>query len=110
MDFESLLEYRVLAAFLAFLLVLGTITYHFVEGFAWVNSFYFCVVTLATVGYGDYVPVTTFGKLFTVVYIFAGIGVLVNFATLLGKRVIDKEVALRLKKMENRKYGKIAEE
>jgi hypothetical protein len=34
----------------------GTWFYHTVEGWSWVDSFYFTMVTLATVGYGDFSP------------------------------------------------------
>jgi hypothetical protein len=38
-------------------------------------------VALATVGFGDLTPTTDGGKLFTIIYIFMGIGVLVGVAT-----------------------------
>jgi hypothetical protein len=38
-----------------------------------VESFYFAVVTMSTVGYGDLAPESTFGKLFTAVYILVGV-------------------------------------
>jgi len=53
----------------------GTVFYHLVEGWSWVDSFFFTVVTLSTVGYGSLVPQTVIGKLATTVFIFAGLGV-----------------------------------
>jgi hypothetical protein len=49
---------------------------------------YFCVVTLATVGYGDFAPRTSFGKVFTIVYILIGAGVFVVLAAELAVGVI----------------------
>ena len=40
------------------------------------DAAYFCVTSLATVGYGDLTPVTRLGRLFTMIYIIAGLGVL----------------------------------
>ena len=48
-----------------------------VEDLSWVDSFYFTIVTLTTVGYGDISPQTTGGKVFTMVYLLIGIGILV---------------------------------
>jgi hypothetical protein len=56
--------------------VLGVLVYHYFEGWAWIDALYFCVVTLATVGYGDFTPTTPFTKLFTIFYILNGIGIL----------------------------------
>lgn len=62
------------AAFIT--LITGTVFYHIVESLTWVDSFYFSVVTLATVGYGDITPHTDLGKLFTAFYILIGVGII----------------------------------
>ena len=67
----------------ASLLIVGTLFYTIVEGWTVVDAVYFCSMSLATVGYGDVVPVTDVGKIFTVVYVLAGIGILVSFFTAL---------------------------
>jgi hypothetical protein len=43
------------------------------NSFSAFNSFFFAITTLATVGYGDIVPNTFFGRLFTSLYIILGI-------------------------------------
>ena len=53
--------FRYLLAATAFIVLLGTVVYHFVEHFSWVDAYYFCIITLATVGYGDLAPHTEFG-------------------------------------------------
>jgi voltage-gated potassium channel len=73
--------YRYLLGFVILTLAIGTVFYHTVEHFSWVDSYYFCVVTLATVGYGDLTPHTTLGKLFTTLYIFIGVGTITAFIT-----------------------------
>ena len=64
----------------------GTIVYHIAEHWSWLNSYYFSVVTLSTVGYGDFVPTTPFAKIFTTLYIFVGVGILTTFITVTMKR------------------------
>lgn len=73
--------YRILLAFALATLATGTVVYHFVEKFSWLDSYYFSVVTLATVGYGDLTPHTNFGKIFTTFYIFIGVGIITTFIT-----------------------------
>lgn len=72
-DFQALL-------WLAFsILAIGTVTYHYTEGWSWVDSLYFCVSTLTTLGIGDLHPTTVGSKLFTILYLLIGIGILLGF-------------------------------
>jgi voltage-gated potassium channel len=61
------------------LILLGTLVYSWVERWHPLDAAYFCVITLATVGFGDLAPVTRLGRLFTMVYIVAGLGLLGGF-------------------------------
>lgn len=54
--------------------------YHWVEGWKLLDAFYFSVVTIATVGYGDLTPQTALGKIFTIGYLLIGLGVFVAAA------------------------------
>ena len=67
------------------LLLIGTWFYTVVEGWTVTDAFYFSVITLSTVGYGDFSPATTAGKMFTTVYILVGISIIVVFANTLAK-------------------------
>lgn len=58
-------------------LLSGTIFYSSVEGWHWIDALYFSATTLSTVGFGDLSPQTSIGKIFTVIYIFAGVGIFV---------------------------------
>ena len=66
------------AAFISTLpgiILIGTVFFKFVEGWSWIDSYFFTVVTLSTVGYGNLVPVTIAGKIGTTVFIIVGLGV-----------------------------------
>jgi voltage-gated potassium channel Kch len=65
------------------IIALGTIFYSVVEGWRVIDAFYFTVVTLTTVGYGDLSPQTDAGKLFTIAYILVGLGILGGFVALI---------------------------
>ncbi len=81
-------------------LTFGAVFYHHVEKLNWVDAFYFCTITLATVGYGDIVPHTDAGKIFTIFYVIVGIGIIAAFANLLIKHAVIKR---ELKHPRNRK-------
>ena len=56
-------------------LAIGTIFYHNIEGWNYLDALYFSTYTVTTVGYGDITPKTDAGKLFTIFYIFIGVGI-----------------------------------
>ncbi|KAB2808738.1 two pore domain potassium channel family protein [Phaeocystidibacter luteus] len=72
-------EYRGLLMTTLVILGTGTVVYHYVEGWRWLDSLYFSVITLTTIGYGDFSPQTDFGKIFTLFYILLGIGIILTF-------------------------------
>ncbi len=69
-------SFRILLVITLLLIASGSAFYSFVEGWRVLDSAYFCVITLATVGYGDFSPQTDAGKIFTIFYVVAGVGVL----------------------------------
>jgi hypothetical protein len=77
---------RALVSLVAIQLAIGTVTYAFVEGWGVIDSLYFCVTTLATVGLGDLAPETDIGKIFTIVYILSGVGLLAALLTYIAQR------------------------
>jgi len=54
------------------------------------NSIYWAVITLASVGYGDISPVTTMGRLVTVIMALMGIGIFAIPAALLASAFSDE--------------------
>jgi voltage-gated potassium channel len=79
-------EFRALFVWVLGVVGLGTFFYSRVEGWRPLDAFYFTVITLATVGYGDFTPQTDAGKLFTVFYIIVGISLLSGFILLVSER------------------------
>ncbi|GAB6139485.1 hypothetical protein JCM14076_02140 [Methylosoma difficile] len=99
-----------LATFLGFLVFIGSAAIYLFE-FPAQNShiknlfdaFYFSVVTVATVGYGDISPQTTGGRVVTMALILSGLGVLSFFVSIIVSAFNDKMNVLR----ENRIYAEI---
>ncbi len=65
-----------IAAIAFIILLIGVFFYHFVEGWSYLDAAYFSTATLTTVGYGDLTPATAFGKIFTIMYMFGGIAII----------------------------------
>ena len=72
-------SYRSLLLTTNFFIGLGTVIYHFVEGWSWLDSLYLSVITLTTIGYGDFSPQTDLGKIFTLLYIVVGVALILGF-------------------------------
>jgi hypothetical protein len=79
-------EFRALFFWVLGILAMGTWFYARVEHWRALDALYFTITTLTTVGYGDFYPRTDAGKIFTMVYIFVGIGLLSGFIILMGER------------------------
>jgi voltage-gated potassium channel len=58
--------------------LLGTFVYHWLEGWSFLDALYFCVISLATIGYGDFTPTTPIARAFTIVYVINGIVILLS--------------------------------
>jgi voltage-gated potassium channel len=80
-------QFSSLALLAAVAIISGTGFYSLVEGLRFVDALYFSVVTLTTVGYGDFAPETDAGKLFTTVYVLVGVGILLAFVTTVAAKV-----------------------
>ena len=58
------------------------------------DAFWWAVETITTVGYGDYTPVTTIGRIIAIFVMFSGIGIVL---TLVGNLLPEKIAAIRIK-------------
>lgn len=66
----------------------GTLFYRSIEGWGWIDSVYFSVATISTVGYGDLTPQSDIGKIFTIFYMLVGIGLFVALVTQLARALV----------------------
>ena len=79
----------------------GTFIFWNIENWTVIDSFYFSVSSLTTVGYGDLTPSTQFGKLVAALYILFGVGIVLASLGVIGKDFLNREET-RLKRSYSR--------
>ena len=103
-------EFRYILFFVILLLTASTIFYSQYENWSIIDSLYFSVMTMSTIGYGDFVPTTTISKVFTIIYTFLSIGSFVMLtAKIVGislKDMKDKKEKIKKKSKELQKITK----
>jgi len=72
------------------LLAMGTVVFRILEDWTWIQAFYFSVVTLTTVGYGDLHPGSDGTRLFTALFILAGVGIVLASLTVIGSSLLAR--------------------
>ena len=69
--------------------IIGTFGFYLIEGWSLTESLYTTVITLSTVGYGDFYPETTGGRLFTVILVIFGVDTMLYTIGLLTETMVD---------------------
>jgi len=87
-------EFKSLMIFIIVLLAGSTVFYSSIEDWTVIDSLYFSVMTMSTIGYGDFVPTTTFSKIFTIIYTILSIGSFVLFTA----KIVNVVLSRRLEK------------
>ncbi len=100
--------------FTIFILIIasGTLGYSLIEGWSFLDSLYMTITTLTTVGYGEVHPLSSGGRVFTMVLLVFGLGtvlfVLSNFVgtvvqtqTRLRKALVKRRMENQLERLEN---------
>jgi len=80
-----------LIALVVLVFAFGTLGYMEFEGWNALDAFYMTVITLATIGYGEVHPLTTAGRVFTIVLIFAGLGIFTVMVGSVSQAVVDRQ-------------------
>ena len=78
------------------LIVIGTAGFYFIEGWNVLESFYTTVMTLTTIGYGDFAPKTRGGMLFTVMLVIFGVGTMLYTVGLVAQIMVEGRLTMLL--------------
>ena len=82
-------NFQVLFVLVLIVLLSGTIFYVKQEGLSVIDSLYFCIATLSTVGHPSFSPETVLGKIFTMIYIVGGTGLFIGLIGYLAYAMIQ---------------------
>lgn len=88
----------------------GSYIYHLIEGWSFLNALYFVVMTVTTVGYGDFVPKTEIGKIFTMFFSFMGIVFVFYFISITGSALFTKHLGRKVSEIKHSVKEDVAED
>lgn len=91
------------AALLIVVLAFGTTGYMFIEHSSFLDSLYMTLITISTIGYGEIFPLSTRGRIFTMLLIVVGVGLVMFLFSKITEAVVEGELRaiygrLRMKK------------
>lgn len=77
------------------MIIAGTIVFHYLEHWSWIDAFYFIVVTSATVGYGDFVPTTELTRLIAAIFILVMVPFILYSFTIMAQILLERKVIIK---------------
>ncbi|QIE56725.1 two pore domain potassium channel family protein [Pikeienuella piscinae] len=66
------------------------LAFRWIEGWSFLDAFYFAIVSMATVGYGDLTPTTPLGKVLCMVFLVIGVGIFVLTVTTIAQAIMHE--------------------
>ena len=101
-EYKSVIQqFRMAGVTAITLLTIGAVFFHYVQKLSWLDAFYFCTISLATIGYGDITPTTPAGKIFIMFYVVIVIGIIATFANLVVRRAVLRREIRRINSDNN---------
>ena len=79
----------------------GATFYHYIEEWRYLDALYFSAYTMTTVGYGEFVPKTDMGKIFTIFYMFAGVAIALYGLSIMASHFVESREEFWLEKIGN---------
>ncbi len=100
-------QFRAAAILILIIIPIGVLGYVIIEGKSLFESIYLTIITLTTIGYGDIVPVSPAGQVFTLALVFFGFGSLAfflssSFALIFSAEAVARRRNIRIKRKIDR--------
>ena len=101
---------RILFALVAVVIAIGfgATGFYLIEGWSILDSLYVAAQTVTTVGYGDLTPATSNGRIFSTVFMLAGVGVVLYALTTTVQAIVQSELIETFgERRQSRKMSKL---
>ena len=79
----------------------GATFYHYAENWRYLDAVYFSAYTMTTVGYGDITPKTDAGKIFTIFFMFAGVGIALYGLSIISTHFVEVREEFWMERFSN---------
>jgi voltage-gated potassium channel len=88
---------RMALAAIGLVVVGGTLGYMLIEGWSLLDALWMVVITVTTIGYGEVRPLSELGRVFSLVLILFGVGIVTYTATTFARALVDGDMARLLR-------------
>jgi len=92
--------------FICLIILIGSLGYWYIEDYNFLDALYMTVITLTTTGFGEVIPLTTNGKIFTMFLLIVGMG----FVTFSLSTIMNYIMSIDFSKKRREKMEKKASE
>ena len=101
---------RIVLLALVVVILIGTVGFHFIEGWPWFDGLYMVITTLSTIGYQEVHPLSHAGRIFNIFVILAGVSLVLVTVGALTQALLEFELQsfFGRRRME-RKIGRLSD-
>ena len=89
---NAIRKLQLVGAALALVVLIGTLGFHYIEGWPWFDGLYMVVTTLTTIGYQEIHPLSTSGRVFNFFIIVAGVALVFLAIGVLTQALLEFEL------------------
>lgn len=97
------LRLKVCGLSLLIIITVGSLGYYFIEGWSFCECLYMTVITITTVGFGELYPLSTAGRLFTMLLIIVGVGTVAVAVSIMFEAVFQRQMRLFMERRSMQK-------
>ncbi len=98
-------NFRLKACGISLLIILsaGTVGYHLIEKWSWIDCLYMTVITITTVGFGELHPLSEWGRIFTILLIVVGVGTVAVAVSIMFETIFQRQMRLFMERRNMKK-------